>query len=83
MGVGAGASERSHWHLRWTSPWATKRVRGVPECAWVTHAGGGTRAFVGAPYGATKRVRGVQPNGCGRMRAVELGPSVEATKRVR
>eukprot|EP00959_Pyramimonas_sp_CCMP1952_P128762 2692758-Pyramimonas_sp.AAC.1 len=58
MGVG-GACGRRHCGLRWSSLWATKRVRGVPELAWLTHADGGTGAFAGAPYGATKRVRGM------------------------
>ena len=41
------------------------------------HADPVSRAFGVAPYGATKRVRGVPKLGWNRMRTLPLGPSVE------
>ena len=41
------------------------------------HANAATGAFAGAPYGASKRVRGVPKLGWNRMRTQPLGPSVE------
>ena len=41
------------------------------------HAGPATGAFGGAPYGGTKRVRGVPKWTRVRMRALPLGPLVE------
>ena len=42
-----------------------------------THANCAIGALGGAPYGATKRVRGVPKRGVAHMRAVPLGPWVE------
>ena len=53
----------------------------------MTHAGGGTGAFGGAPYGATKRVRGVPNWVCGTHAGGSTGAfggaPYGATKRVR
>eukprot|EP00959_Pyramimonas_sp_CCMP1952_P029401 617186-Pyramimonas_sp.AAC.1 len=40
-------------------PWAMKRAIGVPKRARRSHANCTSGTFGGAPYGATKRVRGV------------------------
>ena len=53
------ACGRSHWGLRWSSLWGTKRVKGVPTWVCVTHAGCAAGTFGGTPYGAKKHVRGV------------------------
>ena len=55
-------------------PLGHKRVRDVPKNVVGKHAGPGTGAFGGAPYGATKRVRGVPKWGGGVMRTFPLGP---------
>eukprot|EP00959_Pyramimonas_sp_CCMP1952_P378178 7921990-Pyramimonas_sp.AAC.1 len=47
----AGRMRAAHWGLRRSSYGATKRVRGAPTLAWMTHAGGSTGAFGGAPMG--------------------------------
>eukprot|EP00959_Pyramimonas_sp_CCMP1952_P215930 4516429-Pyramimonas_sp.AAC.1 len=48
-----------------------------PESSVGTHANIATGAFGGAPYRATKKVRGVPNRVCGRMRTSPLGPAVE------
>ena len=53
-----------------------------PNWVWVTHAGGATGAFGGAPYGATNHVRGVPKLTCGhncpsdRPRAIAPGCAI-------
>ena len=58
---GGDACECSHWGLRWSSLWGLETREGCAEIGGVTHAVAPTWAFGGAPYGATKRVRGM-PN---------------------
>ena len=48
----------SRWGLRWGSLCGNEPREGAPKRAWVTHAGGPTGTFGGAPYGATKRCTG-------------------------
>eukprot|EP00959_Pyramimonas_sp_CCMP1952_P127702 2671057-Pyramimonas_sp.AAC.1 len=61
------ACEHRRWGLRWNPLWGHEALYWVRE----THASTATRAFGGAPYGATKRC-----TGCGkRMRTPPLGPS--------
>ena len=66
-----------HWGLRWSSLWGYETCEGCAKVDPNTHAGPATGAFGGAPYGATKRVRGVPKWGGGGMRTLPLGPSVE------
>ena len=72
-----GACERSHLGLRWSSLWGHETCEGVPKWVRWAHANAAIWAFGGAPYGATKRVRGVPKGAGGRMRALQLGPSLE------
>ena len=76
--MGAGkACGRSHWGLRWSFLWGHETCEGCAKMGWRRHARSATGAFGGAPYGATKRVRGVPEWGWNRMRAQPLEPSVE------
>eukprot|EP00959_Pyramimonas_sp_CCMP1952_P017043 361951-Pyramimonas_sp.AAC.1 len=54
-----GACERSHCGLRWSSLRGHETCERVAEMVRWAHANATTGAFRGAPYGATKRVRGV------------------------
>eukprot|EP00959_Pyramimonas_sp_CCMP1952_P297516 6224227-Pyramimonas_sp.AAC.1 len=45
----ADACGRLHWGLRRSALWRHDRVRGVPKCVWLAHAGGDIGAFAGAP----------------------------------
>ena len=76
MGVGE-ACERSHWGLRWSSLWGHDPREGCATVGAVLHATPTIGAFGGAPYGATKRVRGVPKWGGAAMRTLPLGPSAE------
>eukprot|EP00959_Pyramimonas_sp_CCMP1952_P257912 5389921-Pyramimonas_sp.AAC.1 len=58
MGEG-DACWRWHWGPRWSSLLSHEACEGCAEWLRGTHADGGTGALGGAPYGATKRVRGV------------------------
>eukprot|EP00959_Pyramimonas_sp_CCMP1952_P129999 2718485-Pyramimonas_sp.AAC.1 len=53
--------ERWHLCLPWSSLWGLEACEMCAEMRRRRHANACTRALVGAPYGATKRVRGV-PN---------------------
>ena len=79
--------ERSHLGIRRSSPWGHEACEGVPKWVWGAHAGGGTGAFGGAPYGATTRVRGVLNWVCVTHAGGPVGASggapYGATKRVR
>ena len=65
------------YRLRWSSLWGHEPCEGCAEMARWRHAGPGTGALGGAPYGATQRVRGVPKWRGGGTRALPLGPSVE------
>ena len=69
--------ELSHWGLRWSSLWGHETCEGCAEMGRWRHANFPTGAFGGAPYGATKRVRGVPKWGEAAMRTLPLGLSVE------
>eukprot|EP00959_Pyramimonas_sp_CCMP1952_P159475 3335362-Pyramimonas_sp.AAC.1 len=51
---GSDACGPCNWGLRWSSLWGHKTL----FWAGVTHAGGATGAFGGAPYGATRSCTG-------------------------
>ena len=53
------AGEARHWSIRWSCPWGRQMGEGCAEMDPSTHARRATGAFGGAPYGPTKRVRGV------------------------
>ena len=52
--------ERSYWGLRWSSLCGHEACEECAEMGVEPHANAAIGAFGGAPYGATKRVRGVK-----------------------
>ena len=56
---GVAAYELSHWSPRWGSLWGHETSEGCAEMTGWPHTSFPTGAFGAAPYGATKRVRGV------------------------
>eukprot|EP00959_Pyramimonas_sp_CCMP1952_P212008 4436937-Pyramimonas_sp.AAC.1 len=86
-GCAGGACGQQRYGLRWSSLWGHEACERCAELGRGTHADGSTLAFGGAPYGGTKRARGV-PNWVwgthagGNALAFGGAPYV-ATKRVR
>ena len=70
---GGDACGLRHWDIRWSSLWGHEALCWMGKRHVDTAAG----ALGGAPYGATKRVKGVPELARARMRALPLGPSVE------
>ena len=56
---GGDACEFRHWDRRWSSLWGHETREGCAEMGVVSNTPAPTGALGGAPYGATKRVRGV------------------------
>ena len=86
LGV-ADACGHLHWGPRWSSLWGHETCEGCAEMRVELHADPATGAFGGAPYGATKRVRGVPECVWGRHADAATwafgGAPYVATKRVR
>ena len=76
MGVG-DACGRQHWGLRWSSLWGHETCEGWAKVGVVTYAIPASGALGGAPYEATKRMRGGPKWAWSPMRFLPLGPSVE------
>ena len=55
----AAACDPCHRGLRWGPLWGHDACEGCAKMGAVTHAVAATGTLGGAPYGATKRVRGV------------------------
>ena len=68
---------RCEYRIRWNSLWGHETCEGCAEMGRRCHANFPIGALGGAPFGATKRVRGVPKWGGGAMRTFPLGPSVE------
>ena len=81
LGAG-GACEFRNWDLRWSSLWGHETREGCAKMGAVTHANAATGTLGGAPYEATKRVRGVpklvrprmQPQPQGHSAEIPMGP---------
>eukprot|EP00959_Pyramimonas_sp_CCMP1952_P056998 1190025-Pyramimonas_sp.AAC.1 len=58
MGVG-DACGRWYWGLRWDSLWGHETREGCADMGFGAHVDGSSGASDGAPYGATKHVKGV------------------------
>ena len=63
-----------HWGLQWSTLWGHETCEGCPEMEVELHADPATGAFGGAPYGATKRVRGALKLRWNCMRTLPMRP---------
>ena len=74
---GGDASEMRNGRLRRSSLWGHETCEGCAEMGRWRHANFPTGAFGGAPYGATKRVRGLPKWARVHMRTLPREPSAE------